>query len=294
MAPSAMVLLAPLLLAPAALAILTPGLDVPAPRKKISLAQVPAPAQVPEAGSPAVNLSTIAATMYIPEVELSWYCGDPHEADYWTPFRELLEYPNMDLFCHFSPAAPWIAYIYALRFAEDGNNYVIGRNHVRDTLLGVYRGQDQGPLLTYKFDGAPARLRSYADADNFIRDDPYCYTLGFLQNQGLNATDEHDMDLWEELALKECEKIQAEFNFTDSELSLGAHLQQESKVWKGTRCAAGLAEPGCQPVTRRDYKLSAYQKCAMGDLGHDMAFCLAKGCLLEDNFIGHFVDCDEL
>lgn len=216
-------------------------------------------------------------------------CGADHSADLDRPVQHVIdEHPNFDGFCYFWSHVPWFhgtPTIHAMK------NYIQGNESLQ--IFGGYLGHNQGQLVTYNFDAAPPGLSSHIDAFNYAYDDPYCFSLGFLKNQGLDGSLMSDYEAWKAVGQEECRKIQAEYNFSDEEMTVADHVNYNPTISKGSECAAGLGPKGCTPVTIREYKKHAYLKCLMGDESPEMSYCYARGCLLPGNYIGHGTDCED-
>mmetsp|Transcript_110806 Transcript_110806/g.313404 ORF Transcript_110806/g.313404 Transcript_110806/m.313404 type:complete len:269 (+) Transcript_110806:77-883(+) len=216
-------------------------------------------------------------------------CNVNHWDGWEKPISQLhKELPGVDLFCYFSTTCDWL---WGPAWQHYNKDFTMNREGLKNN-FGGYLGHNRGELRVYTFDGAPPGLRSHADAANYIYDDPYCYTLGFLQNQGLDGSLISNYTAWLEVSRRECQKIQDEFNFSDMEVTLGYHIHHNPKISMGVQCAAGMGPAGCRPVTRREFKLHTYQKCALGDIGGEMSYCYNRACLLPGNYIGHLAECD--
>eukprot|EP00930_Biecheleria_cincta_P049143 TRINITY_DN3438_c0_g1_i5.p1 TRINITY_DN3438_c0_g1~~TRINITY_DN3438_c0_g1_i5.p1 ORF type:complete len:314 (-),score=43.74 TRINITY_DN3438_c0_g1_i5:264-1121(-) len=216
-------------------------------------------------------------------------CAADHSADLNRPVQQIIDEigPTFDGFCHFWSHVPWFHGTPSIHFFK---NYVQDTNATLQ-MFGGYLGLNKGQLVTYNIDGAPPGLKSHLDAPNYAYDDPYCWSLGFLKNQGLDGNLISNYEAWKAIGQEECRKIQAEYNFTDEEMTVADHVDYNPTINAKSKCAAGLGPAGCTPVTIREYKKHAYLKCLLGDESPEMTYCYMRGCLLPGNYIGHGSDC---
>jgi len=220
-----------------------------------------------------------------------------HPEDLDTPIMQLKkEYPEEDLFCRFSWYVPWFLNYPIMHVYQ---SYVVTDEQARETqghFTGFALPDGRGPIVKFHTEATPPEgITTHIDSVDLL-DDIRCYTLGFLKNQGLDSSLMHRYEEWKQVADRECEKIGQEYQFTDQELTVRRHKDLNADMTKGAACAAGLGAPGCRPVTTRDIKLHAYQKCLLGDEAPEMSFCYSRGCLLEGHIghighIGHFSEC---
>lgn len=216
-------------------------------------------------------------------------CAADHSADLDRPVQQIIDEqgPNFDGFCYFWSHVPWF---HGTPFAHFAKTYVQDTDQALQ-IFGGYRGLNKGQLVTYNIDGAPPGLKSHLDAPNYVYDDPYCWSLGFLKNQGLNGSLMSSYDAWKAIGHEECRKIKAEYSFSDEEMTVADHVNYNPTISAKSECAAGLGPAGCIPITIREYKKHAYLKCLMGDESPEMSYCYVRGCLLPGNYIGHGSDC---
>mmetsp|Transcript_78933 Transcript_78933/g.183106 ORF Transcript_78933/g.183106 Transcript_78933/m.183106 type:complete len:302 (+) Transcript_78933:112-1017(+) len=200
--------------------------------------------------------------------------------------------PGVDGFCHFENHAMW--------FNGAGDH---GQSHYKTGAGGLHQGQQillcdstgelsttGGPELEFAYDGGRftwTHVRNCID----IVDDPYCYSLGWLKGQG--SWDEKAMmnvTGWREIAKQECDRLQAEFQFDDEEVTVGRHVFSTPLYFR--RTWNSLQGSGT-PINKREHAEHVYTKCQLGGgaATGEMAYCFYKGCVLPGNRIGHFDEC---
>ena len=226
-----------------------------------------------------------------------------HGRDCYRPVEEVMaEHPGEDGYCYFNATAFWVVYAGPHPdFEAEAVSGVLG-------LRGQdYKGLNQGPLLTYNFDGQ--EIRSFMDSAHYSFDDLYAYSLGFLQGQGLDPAWMANSTRWMSLSQEACEKLQQTYNFSREELILADSLDFNQPLVAMTYCTTGVAyryydaealqaagyysPDSCRPVTRREMAKHHYVKCLLGyrNSAGDMAYLNSRACLLPDNRIGHFSEC---
>jgi hypothetical protein len=148
-----------------------------------------------------------------------------------------------------------------------------------------------GPLKTQLYEGK--NVSTHADCFEYQIDDIMFYAIGWMQNMlDGSALKAGNWTAWEELAERECQKLQDEFQFTEEEITV-EHLT----LFNGPdMCAPSLAswEGGMYAihVPRREYARHAYEKCVMEQGAWEMAFGYNGRCLLPGNMIGHGPECE--
>ncbi|CAE7301982.1 unnamed protein product [Symbiodinium sp. CCMP2592] len=224
-----------------------------------------------------------------------------HGADCFRSVVDVMnEHPGTDGYCWFNATAFWVIYAGPVpHFEEEAVSGVLGLREPD------YKGLNQGPLLTYYFEGQV--ITSYMDSAHYSFDDLYGYALGFLQGQGLDPTWMKDPSRWISLSQQACDRIQQSYNFSNEELVLADWLDFNQILASMAFCSAGVIynitdqslltnSPGsssCRNITRRDMAKHHYVKCVLGhrNSAGDMAYLNSRACLLEGNRIGHFSEC---
>lgn len=226
-----------------------------------------------------------------------------HGKDCYRPVPEVMaEHPDVDGYCYFNATSFWVAYTGPSVSMADAAADAIG-----NLQSFGYRGLNGGQLVTYKFEGQ--MITTYLDADHYLYDDLYGYSLGFLQGQGLNSSWMQDSALWTKTSEQKCNEIQNLYHFTKDELVLADWLDFNQVISVMTACSAGMVAPGssdqsvldmanwrssedCQPVTRKDFAKHHYVKCLLGyrNSAQDMAYLNLRACL-SDSHIGHLDQC---
>ncbi|CAK9014307.1 unnamed protein product [Durusdinium trenchii] len=213
----------------------------------------------------------------------------------------MAEHPGIDGYCYFNQTGFWVT---PLPRDPDFVEYAkVGILGLRGPL---YRGKDQGPLITYNFEGRT--ITTYMDSSHYSYDDLYGYSLGYLQGQGLDPELVKNSSQWVTISRQKCLDIQAKYNFQNEELVLADWLDDNQVLAVKVMCSATLSanlmrsdvkakakwksETDCEPITARDFAKHHYIKCLLGyaNSASDGAYLNVRACLLE-NHIGHFSDC---
>jgi hypothetical protein len=107
----------------------------------------------------------------------------------------------------------------------------------------------------------------------------YCHALGWLRNQdpSIDFSLISNSAAWEALNKESCAGLQRKFRFTDQEITLGKHIDDQNWIYQGPS---------------RNLVLHGYHKCLLGHGSEEMAYCATLGCLLPNNTVGHGPDCD--
>mmetsp|Transcript_110547 Transcript_110547/g.191181 ORF Transcript_110547/g.191181 Transcript_110547/m.191181 type:complete len:359 (+) Transcript_110547:58-1134(+) len=171
---------------------------------------------------------------------------------------------------------------------------------------GPFHGYGKGLPVTMDVDGS--NFSTTLDHRSFLPEDPYCFTFEWHKGQGLDGSLMWNSTAWEELAKRECDKIQAIEQFPD-ELHTVRHHVEFNRIWPG-HCQCNVIDgipPGglpkeywfdmsfdstnCTPTSKRDFREHVYRKCLLGFAASEMSFCYQRGCLLEGNRLGHGPEC---
>lgn len=215
------------------------------------------------------------------------------------------EHPGEDGYCYFNASAMYITY------GGDVPDYVAA---VKEGILGLrglgfYRGLNTGKFVTYNWEGES--VSTHADLDHYLYDDLYAFSLGFLQNQGLDVSKLNDSQAMIDMSRQQCEQVQAKYNFSDDELVFNDLLDMNMPIMAQCYCAAGVPLPknmqgpyitkkagynsptDCKPVTKREFARHHYMKCVLGykNSAADLAYLIGRACLLPGNRIGHYSEC---
>lgn len=206
-------------------------------------------------------------------------CGLDHSEDLYRPIPKVLaSHPGVDGNCYFECHAPWMTYL-----GEISDYVGTGQNAVRSMrgtpgMCPLDPGLDKGPLTDLHYLGdAGGRntvitLHSHLDCMHMRGDDVYCHALGWLKNQGVDGTLMSNATAWREQAARSCEGFQQKYGFTDAEITVGKHIDDQKWIWGGPA---------------RNLVLHAYHKCLLGHAPEEMAYCMSLGCLLPGNVVGH-------
>lgn len=203
-------------------------------------------------------------------------CGLNHSKDLYRPIPTVLaEHPGVDGFCYFEFHAPWLAYTehQNLDYRVEGMQQV---KHMRaqPTMCPMDPGMDKGPLvdISYLGDSDMVTLHSHLDCMHMGGDDVYCHAMGWLKNQRFDDSLMSNRTAWEELAKQECNRFQQKYRFTEDEITIGKHVDDQNWIWKGPA---------------RNLVLHAYHKCLLGHGVDEMTYCQSLSCLLPGNVVGH-------
>lgn len=228
-----------------------------------------------------------------------------NRADFSRSIVEVMqEHPGEDGFCYFNASAFYILWMGDVLDYDD---------FAKQGVLGLrtpdYKGLNTGPLVTFNWEGES--VSTYADLDHYLYDDLYAFSLGFLQNQGLDTSKMSDPQAWQDVSKHQCEQIQAKYNFSDDELVFNDLLDSNLRMFAQCYCAAGVELPLAmrtpyvtekagynsptdrKPITNREFARHHYMNCVLGynNSAGDMAFLHARACLLPGNRIGHYTEC---
>jgi len=197
-------------------------------------------------------------------------------------------HPGVDGFCYFQNFAPWFVGISSIRnFTKYGQDSLI---NVRQWLPCHFYGEGKGPIVNFTFDMGTLNLQLDHCTDR--QDDPYCYSFGWLRNQRLDSAMMANRTAWKEVGKSECKRLQRKYQFLDEEVTVGRHVTDNVWIFRKTLCAI---TGGCERPTARDFAMHVYTKCQLGgDVGMEMAYCQARGCLLPGNRIRHGSACPGL
>lgn len=210
-------------------------------------------------------------------------CMIPRWSDFKRPIAEVKdEHPDIDPCCYFGFHGDWLRYPPKTKKAHVFSNSDPLSDRI-DPPWGKAVFSD-GTEVTMHVDSVSGSV------DN---DDLYCYSLGWLRNQGLNESLISDWDAWVDVTRQECKKLNEKYAFKDDELTMWNHCNGWGRTMWRCGCSAGLRDSDCSRVTKREFALHAYHKCIMGDhaAGGEIAYCNSRACLLENNKIGHHKDC---
>lgn len=228
-----------------------------------------------------------------------------NRADFSRSIAEVMrEHPGEDGYCYFNASAMYIAY------GGEVPDYV---ESVKGGILGLrtpdYKGLNTGPLVTINWEGES--VSTYADLNHYLYDDLYGFSLGMLQNQGIDTSKMSDPQAWQDVSQQHCEQIQAKYNFSDDELIFNDLLDSNLPILAQCHCAAGVELPiymrvpyvtekagyksptDCKTITKREFARHHYMKCVLGyeNSAGDMAYLHGRACLLPGNRIGHYTEC---
>lgn len=233
-------------------------------------------------------------------------CEADHTADMTKPMEEVIrENPGVDMNCYFEKAGELYSAVPGhdpgLRFwvhpvldTPDYTQAWRGAESMKQdpaTCPGGWHGERSGPLATFRFDGL--EMQTHLDCGYYAYDDLYFYALGWLKGQGrLDGSLLSNATAWEEQAAKECERIRQEIDPKPEETSLMYNELHNGELSRQGACAQ--KESCTDRPTIREFKLHTYTKCLMGGkrtAAGEMAYGYSRACLLEDNMIGHGVEC---
>jgi len=228
-----------------------------------------------------------------------------HKADFYRPIPEVMaEHPSVDGYCYFNASAIYIYYQYGERdYVQNSAAGILG------LMSPLYRGLNSGPKVTYHWEGDT--VTTHLDSMNYVYDDLYGYSLGFLQGQGIDTALMSNSTAWEALSAEKCEQIQQQYQFSNDELILNDLLDINMPIMAMCYCAAGAPLPlllsspyvtklaeyhsprNCKKITQREFARHHYMKCALGhkNSADDMAYLHSRACLLDGGRIGHYSEC---
>mmetsp|Transcript_40652 Transcript_40652/g.81914 ORF Transcript_40652/g.81914 Transcript_40652/m.81914 type:complete len:255 (-) Transcript_40652:388-1152(-) len=217
------------------------------------------------------------------------HCGQSGMIDWgWNIPAWKEAHPGVDGFCYFENLAPWFKGISSItNYSVYGRAAAVG---IRKTIC-PYLGEGKGPIVNFTFDMGTLNLQ--LDHCSNRQDDPYCYSFGWLKNQGLDAAMmRNNYTAWKELGEAECERLQDKYRMLDEEVIVGRHVYDNIFLYRKTLCAI---EGDCQRPTARDFAVHVYTKCQLGgNAAMEMAYCYNRGCLLPGNRIRHGSECGDL
>lgn len=202
-------------------------------------------------------------------------CGLNHSADLYKPIPQVLaEHPGVDGYCYFEFHAPWMAYNEKTRdYVATGKNAVV---YMRNNPIMCPNdpGMDKGPLTDIKYlgDNGTVILHSHLDCMHMSGDDVYCHAMGWLKNQRFDDSLMSNATAWEALNEQECDRFQQTYNFSEEEITIGKHIDDQDWIWGGPQ---------------RNLVLHGYHKCLLGHGAEEMAYCQSLSCLLPGNEVGH-------
>jgi len=209
--------------------------------------------------------------------------GQSTPADEKRPIKEVLaEHGNPDGFCYFQNAVFYVTPSDEQDFRKRGQVGVDWLQGWDSTCKQPYR-EGSGKSVTWYGDWGEVST-DHMDCGFYSQDLIYCYTFGWLRNQHLDSSLITNHTAWVELAGKECDDMQARFQFADEEVTI-ARMKYENEetgnIGKGAGCAQN---PHCaEPITSRGLAAHVYPKCLMS-LEHgaasEMAYCQQLGCVL--------------
>lgn len=216
-------------------------------------------------------------------------CGLNHSADLYRRIPDVLaEHPGVDGFCYFEFHAPWMAFSgdTQLQNTDFLAGAELGRLSMRSSPLMCKNdpGMNKGPPAEIKYigdNGSTITLFDrHLDCPHIGGDVKYCHALGWLGNQ-VDTALMTDPDAWRALNEKECERLNETYKFTDEEITLGKHIDDQNWIFRDD----GLG---------RNLVLHGYHKCLLGHGAEEMAYCAHLSCLLPgtSNQIGHGDACD--
>lgn len=202
-------------------------------------------------------------------------CGLNHSEDLYRPIPQVLaEHPGVDGYCYWELHAPWMSYLGKTEDYVASSSTAVLTMRANPALCPNFPGAGKGPLTPISYAGV--ELWSHLDCLHQGGDDVYCHALGWLRNQRLDASLMANATAWEELAAQECNRMNKTYQFADSEVTMGKHLDDQRVIWSPPE------------NTARNYNLHAYHKCLLGHAADEMAYCMSLSCLLPPgNVIGH-------
>jgi len=212
-------------------------------------------------------------------------CGLNHSSDLYKPIPDVLaEHPGVDGYCYFEFHAPWMTYVDDLVV----DDYLVWGENARlfmrsnEAMCPNDPGFNNGPEVEVKYIGDDGNtitlLDLHEDCLHIGGDVKYCHALGWLGNQ-VDTSLMTDPEAWRALNEEECERLNQKYNFTDEEITLGKHIDDQAWIFSDDGLARNLA-------------LHGYHKCLLGHGAEEMAYCANLSCLLPDNQIGHADTCD--
>eukprot|EP00930_Biecheleria_cincta_P016419 TRINITY_DN1335_c0_g1_i1.p1 TRINITY_DN1335_c0_g1~~TRINITY_DN1335_c0_g1_i1.p1 ORF type:complete len:310 (-),score=39.38 TRINITY_DN1335_c0_g1_i1:81-1010(-) len=216
-------------------------------------------------------------------------CGLNHTADLYKPIPQVLaEHPGVDGYCYFEYHAPWMVYQgYSQRDITDFSvSAEIARLSMRSNELMCPNdpGMNKGPAREIKYlgdNGSTITLFDrHVDCVHIAGDVKYCHALGWLGNQ-VDTSLMIDPDAWRALNERECERLNETYKFSDEEITVGKHIDDQEWIFTKDGRARNLA-------------LHGYHKCLLGHGAEEMAYCAHLSCLLPgtSDQIGHGVACE--
>ncbi|CAK9095799.1 unnamed protein product [Durusdinium trenchii] len=155
-----------------------------------------------------------------------------HGQDCYRPVPDVMaEHPGEDGYCYFNQTGFWVSPLpVPPNFETSSIQGILG-------LRGAdYHGKDQGPLITFHFEGQV--LTTYMDLPHYSYDDLYGYSLGYLQNQGLDAVMMKNSSFWIERSKQKCLEIQETYHFQNE--SGPKHVNQATRNSKIARLGLGF------------------------------------------------------
>lgn len=208
-------------------------------------------------------------------------CGEPHEKDLNRPVNKvLMEHPDIDGRCYFQFAAPWFNYVAVDDYADHARDTVFTLQRVNQTCFN-WKGHGSANKSTAILPSGE-KVVGHIDCQYYARDDLMYYSMGWLHGQGLNGSLMTNRTAWKELAAAECSRIREENQFTEAELSMSKHLENQKILTNNTACAWGyFKNETCEPYTDRQAKLHVYMSCLLGHAAADMAFAYMHACVLQ-------------
>jgi len=216
-------------------------------------------------------------------------CGLNHSEDLYKPIPKVMaEHPGVDGFCYFEFHAPWMAY---LGFTQLENpNFLAtaeaSRLEMRSSELMCKNdlGMNKGPSMNITYLGDNGSIITlydrHVDCGHISGDVKYCHALGWLGNQ-VDTALMTDPDAWRALNRQECQRLNDTYQFTNEEITVGKHIDDQDWIFNADGHARNLA-------------LHGYHKCLLGHGAEEMAYCAHLSCLLPgtSNQIGHGDACD--
>jgi len=198
-------------------------------------------------------------------------CQDGHSADEAKPLPQVaFEWPGEDLWCHFGYLGPWVS---LCARAHRERNYAVFANGLN---YSAHLPRN-GTMVTVRYDGG-----TFLSQNNiFLYDDFYCHANRWLRGQGLPLALRENYTAWAAFAsARQCADLRGRFPLED--LSITDLLRRTGREMK--MLEANVRGSGSAP-TVLDMQRHAAVKCALGDIGCDMAYC-QNWCLRDDGTIG--------
>jgi len=217
-----------------------------------------------------------------------WYPGSPSEALVDIPVLQLKkEAGGQDLFGVFGEFNDWINS--GSWFDPSYSNYT----RLKENFITSQGTEYPDPVeMTFKWDGHEIHTRQ--DQICQTGDDPYCFANGWLKNQNpdLNPATLNDFDAYDNFTKEQCREMNEKYDFDSENMTMRSHIMETNSMYELSDNACDLMDTKGPLPTDRDFAKHAYFKCLMNDAHVEVAYCYFRGCVLENNRIGHGNECD--